>query len=904
MGQQKQGASRWVSPCAVFLLLYLAAMAEPSNADTVYSTFGLGYSNFAMGITGLYAFPSSPASLEEAVQFTPTRNYNLSQLDLAIIRPFQPGTSEGVVVKLVNDSGGGSPGNTIFESWTVANPPDWSSNSQPPVSLVPASSLQLLAGQTYWIVASPLAPTSFSGWIAAKNGYLPFAYHTSTPSIDSGWSIFDLEWGGGGALLYDVLGTPSGPASPTNLKATQIGNSGTQIQLTWDYGTDPIDGFIVERQTPSEGQVATWECVSGPACVSGLASAGPPGHWYLIDTSVNAYATYKYRVRAYKGGVESDNSNAATCFQVNVFVLQQPFIDATFSPDLAAALPSPLDSVAQILGYDHFNWINWVEYSPSNLVWTDLKGLTYTAPPRFFDPPKGGWNYWPNPLPADDLVFYWNEQGGLSPDYTLCGPASRCRARDLTTLKFEDAPGDERLIQVRSDQFIAFTTELVGVHANGTFDVLHNFTWTSDFKPLSGTGGVIFRSFNLENLAGSGGIFNIRQDVSNNDLPADLRQVLIQLGAGNISSAPKVDKDAPMTAAFFSGPQGTSGWYTGPVTVTLIATDIDGPSDVAGTHYQVDGGLTNNYTGPFIVPADGTHTIQFGSADQAGNVETPSPSVGLKIDSTPPLIRSSITGTQGNNGWYRSNVTVTWGVIDAISGIASSSGCAQTTLTTDTTGITLNCTATNGAGLSTSASVTIKIDQTPPVASATLTPAANANGWNNTNTTVTYTGTDNLSGIDFCSTAITLTNEGAGQTAAGTCTDKAGNVSAPATARVNIDETPPVVSGMPTGSCSLWPPNGKLVKIAVVTASDALSGLAPGSFNVTGTSSEPASDPKSPDIVISPNGTGGFVVQLRADRSGNGNGRIYSLTATANDLAGNATTVTASCTVPHDQGKK
>ena len=53
-----------------------------------------------------------------------------------------------------------------------------------------------------------------------------------------------------------------------------------------------------------------------------------------------------------------------------------------------------------------------------------------------------------------------------------------------------------------------------------------------------------------------------------------------------------------------------------------------------------------------------------------------------------------------------------------------------------------------------------------------------------------------------------------------------------------------------------------LVQVANVTAADALSGLAPGSFKVTGTSNEPSPDPNVAEIVITPNGSGGFVVQL------------------------------------------
>ena len=91
-----------------------------------------------------------------------------------------------------------------------------------------------------------------------------------------------------------------------------------------------------------------------------------------------------------------------------------------------------------------------------------------------------------------------------------------------------------------------------------------------------------------------------------------------------------------------------------------------------------------------------------------------------------------------------------------------------------------------------------------------------------------------------------------------------------------------------------------MVQVATVTAADALSGMA--SFNVTGTSNEP-SDPKDLDIVITGTGLRPRVVQLRADRLGRDTDRVYTLTATATDMAGNTRRSTATCTVPHDQGQ-
>lgn len=82
---------------------------------------------------------------------------------------------------------------------------------------------------------------------------------------------------------------------------------------------------------------------------------------------------------------------------------------------------------------------------------------------------------------------------------------------------------------------------------------------------------------------------------------------------------------------------------------------------------------------------------------------------------SPPSITVNISGTAGDNGWYRSNVSVSWTVSDS-TGISTSSGCEPRVLTSDTPGTTLTCSASNKARppLSNSVSVTIKIDRSPP----------------------------------------------------------------------------------------------------------------------------------------------------------------------------------------------
>ena len=44
---------------------------------------------------------------------------------------------------------------------------------------------------------------------------------------------------------------------------------------------------------------------------------------------------------------------------------------------------------------------------------------------------------------------------------------------------------------------------------------------------------------------------------------------------------------------------------------------------------------------------------------------------------------------------------------------------------------------------------------------------------------------------------------------------------------VRLDGSAPVINGLPVGGCSLWPPNHEMRQVAVVSAADALSGVAP-----------------------------------------------------------------------------
>ncbi len=78
------------------------------------------------------------------------------------------------------------------------------------------------------------------------------------------------------------------------------------------------------------------------------------------------------------------------------------------------------------------------------------------------------------------------------------------------------------------------------------------------------------------------------------------------------------DVTAPITTASLNGTYAGSE-YDGPVQVTLNRSD--NASGVAATYYQLDGGGSTYYSGPFTASGVGSHTVYFYSVDVAGNVE-------------------------------------------------------------------------------------------------------------------------------------------------------------------------------------------------------------------------------------------------------------------------------------------
>ncbi|HYM11713.1 MAG TPA: hypothetical protein VEU62_13340, partial [Bryobacterales bacterium] len=283
----------------------------------------------------------------------------------------------------------------------------------------------------------------------------------------------------------------------------------------------------------------------------------------------------------------------------------------------------------------------------------------------------------------------------------------------------------------------------------------------------------------------------------------------------------------------------TTATYSGPIQICINYSGVSfyDPSQLSIWHYD-----SNTATWTQLATTINTVTMTV-----CATTPSLSPFAVLQpLDTTPPVITPNVTGTLGNNGWYVSSVTVSWSVADPESGIASSTGCGPTptTLSTNTPGTTLACSAINGAGLSSSVSVTIKIDQSlPNPPSAALTPPANGAGWNNSSTTVSFMATGDVgpSGVASCTAPISVSAETAGTLESGLCTSVAGNTSAATLVTVKIDETVPVVSNVLANPDPVALNTGATLTATVTDPGSVVSGVASAQYNINGGPSSPMS---------------------------------------------------------------
>jgi DNA/RNA endonuclease G (NUC1) len=117
------------------------------------------------------------------------------------------------------------------------------------------------------------------------------------------------------------------------------------------------------------------------------------------------------------------------------------------------------------------------------------------------------------------------------------------------------------------------------------------------------------------------------------------------------------------------------------------------------------------------------------------------------------------------------------------------------------------------------------------------------------------------------------------------------------------DTTAPLMSALTLSETRLWPPNHQMVPISVTYTVSDLGDPAPACA-LSVSSNEPINGQgdgdTSPDWLI----VDSHHVQVRAERAGGGNGRIYTIAADCRDRFGNASQKSATVTVPKNNSGK
>jgi hypothetical protein len=315
----------------------------------------------------------------------------------------------------------------------------------------------------------------------------------------------------------------------------------------------------------------------------------------------------------------------------------------------------------------------------------------------------------------------------------------------------------------------------------------------------------------------------------------------------------------------------------------------------------------------------GTTTVALSTADAVGNAAAAAFSVTVR-DTTAPVITPPANIVA--EATSAAGASVTFAVapaLDLVSGsvpvtVAPGSG---STFALGSTTVALNTADAAGNAAAASFAVTVR-DTTAPA----ITPPANiiVEATSAAGAVVTFSA----SATDAVGVAALTYSIPSGSTfALGTTTvalgavDAAGNAATAAFTVTVVDTTAPVIQSLTATPGVLWPPNHKLVGVTLTALVSDVADPAPLTRIVSVSSLELPKSSKNddcddddehdakirhsrndPDWVI----TGDLTLQLRAERAGNGGGRVYTITVESKDAAGNVSTGTVTVTVPKNQG--
>ena len=267
------------------------------------------------------------------------------------------------------------------------------------------------------------------------------------------------------------------------------------------------------------------------------------------------------------------------------------------------------------------------------------------------------------------------------------------------------------------------------------------------------------------------------------------------------------------------------------------------------------------------------------------------------VDTTPPVLTLPANQTLEATSSAGATATFSATSFDLVDGSVAVS-CTPSSGSTFALGTTtVNCSATDAHDNTSSGSFSVTVvDTTPPVLTLPADLTLEATSAAGATATFTATASDLVDG----SVAVVCAPPSGSTFALGTtsvscsATDAHDNGSSGSFSVTVVDTTPPDITSVTADPATLWPPNKKLVNVTVTVDAEDLVDPAPLVRIYDITCDETIN---STDAQI----TGLLTARLRADRLGNGDGRVYTLHIEVLDASGNRATATVTVTVPHDQ---
>ncbi len=126
----------------------------------------------------------------------------------------------------------------------------------------------------------------------------------------------------------------------------------------------------------------------------------------------------------------------------------------------------------------------------------------------------------------------------------------------------------------------------------------------------------------------------------------------------------KIDSLVPTLLFLPDRPQDVSGWWQAPLNIGILADDAT--SGLASLEYNLNG--SGWVAGDFVSLTDGIYSLDAQATDNAGHLTYDG--IMVQIDSLAPILDVTITGENGENGWFIAPPSVFLSATDTTSGLA------------------------------------------------------------------------------------------------------------------------------------------------------------------------------------------------------------------------------------------